>query len=78
MRSDLPRIIWRQKNDLMFNDLQWPIEKTRQVIWDAMHDYGGIEWKRTRSDFEKALDVAYQDVPNEFDPTLGGGTKVLL
>ena len=50
-----------------FNALQWPIEKTHQVIWDALHAYGKIEWQRTLSDLEKAQDVAYQDVLDEFD-----------
>ena len=53
-----------------------PIEKTHQVIWDALSDYGRIEWQRTLLDLEKALDVAYQDVPNEFDSIWG--SKVLL
>ena len=78
LRSGLPWIIWRQRNDLVFDDMQWPIEKTRKVIWDIMQDYGMIEWKRTLSDLEKTPDVAYQDVPNESDPTLGGGVKGLM
>ena len=32
----LPWIIWRQRIDLVFNNLQWPIEKTRQIIWDTL------------------------------------------
>jgi hypothetical protein len=45
-----------------FHDLQWPIEKTRQVSYDALQaEYGMIEWKRTLTDLEKCLDVAYQD-----------------
>ena len=35
-RSDLPWVIWRQRNDLVFNDMQWPFEKTSEVIWDAL------------------------------------------
>ena len=48
LRSDLAWIIWWQQNDLVLNNLQWPIEKTRQVIWDALHDYGRIELKWER------------------------------
>ena len=44
--------------------------------WDALHDYGRIEWQRTLSDLEKAHDVAYQDVINKFDVIWGA--KVLL
>ena len=51
---------------------QWPIEKIRQVVWDALHGYGRIEWKQSPSNLEKLLDVAYQDVINEFDSTEGG------
>ena len=61
LRSGLLWIIWRQRNDPVFNDLQWPIVKTRQVIWDALQDYVRIEWKQTRRNLEKALDMAYQD-----------------
>ena len=32
LRSALPWIIWCQHNDLVFNELQWLIEKTRPVI----------------------------------------------
>ena len=42
-----------------------------QVIWDTLQDYGGIEWKHTLPDLEKALDVAYQDVFKEFDVIWG-------
>jgi hypothetical protein len=35
---------------------QWPVEKTHTVIWDALQDYGRIEWQQTLSDLEKALD----------------------
>ena len=57
--------------DLVFNNLQWPVEKTQQVAWDTLHDYGRIECKQTLEDLEKALDVAYQDILNEFDKTWG-------
>ena len=56
---------------MVFNNLQWPIEKTRQVIWDALQSYGRIEWKRTLKDVEEAPGMAYQDVLNEFDYTWG-------
>jgi hypothetical protein len=49
----------------MFSALQWPIENTRQVIWDALHDYGRIEWQRTLGD----LDIAYQDILTDLDST---------
>ena len=42
LRSGLAWIIWRQHNDLVFDNLQWPIEKTHQVIWDALQEYGGL------------------------------------
>ena len=42
-----------------------PLRKTHQVIWDALEDYGKIEWKHTLRDSEEAPDVAYQDVLNE-------------
>jgi hypothetical protein len=36
--SGLPWSIWRQHNDTVFIVLQWSIEKTHQVIWDASQD----------------------------------------
>lgn len=36
LRSAIPWIIWRQRNDRVFNTLQWPVERTRQVIWDTL------------------------------------------
>ena len=56
---------------MVFNNMQWPIKKTRQVIWDTLQDYGRIEWNWALKDLEKASDVAYQDVRNEFDLTWG-------
>ena len=73
-RSVIPWIIWHHRNDLGFNNLQWPIEKTRQVIWDAVHDYGRIEWNHTLEDLEKTQDMAYQDVLNECNFTWGQGS----
>ena len=71
LRSGLPWIIWRQRNDGIFNKVQWPVEKTRQVIWDALQDYGRIEWKWALKDLEEAPDVAYQNILKEFDSTWG-------
>jgi hypothetical protein len=56
---------------MVFNKLQWPIEKTRQIIWEALHDYERIDWKRTLRDLEKFLDVAYHDILNKIDLTWG-------
>ena len=76
LRRGLPWIILRQYNDLRFNKLQWPIEKTSQIIWDALQDYRRIEWKQMLRDLEKALDVAYHDILNNL--IYLGGSKVLL
>ena len=76
LRSGFPWIVWHQQNELVFNALQWTIEKMHKMNWDALHDYGRIEWQRTLSDLEKAHDVAYQDVINKFDVIWGA--KVLL
>ena len=62
-------ICMREFNLIMNKILQWPIEKTRLVIWDALHDYDRIKWKRILADLEKAMEVAYQDVLYEFDST---------
>jgi hypothetical protein len=57
--------------NLVFNNLQWLIKKTRQVIWDALQDYGRIELKWTLKNLEEAPDVACQDVLNELDRMWG-------
>ena len=56
---------------MVFNNLQWPTERTRQVIWDALQDYGRIEWKHALKDLGKTPNVAYQDILNNFDLTWG-------
>lgn len=66
-RNGLTWIIWRQRNDLDFNAMQWLLKKTYQVVWDSLIDYGKIEWQQTLSDLENAADVAYQNVLREFD-----------
>ena len=38
---------------MVFHVFQWPIEKTRQIIWDALEDYGGIECQQTLLDLGK-------------------------
>ena len=76
LRSGLPWIIWRQRYDLISNRLQWSIEKTLQIIWDTLQDYGRIEGKWTPRDLEKAVDVAYHDILNNFD--LIWGVKGLI
>jgi hypothetical protein len=70
-RSGLPWSIWHQRKDMISNALQWPIEKTHQLIWNALQDYGRTEWKWTLLDLDKAPDIAYQDVLNEFDSRWG-------
>lgn len=47
-----------------------------QVIWDALQDYGRIKWQWTLSNLEKAPNVAYQDILDEFDSVRG--VKVLI
>ena len=76
LRSGILWIIWWQQSNMIFNRLQWPVEETRQIVWDALQDYGRIEWKRTLRDSKKVLDVAYHNVLNKFDLTWG--SKVLL
>jgi hypothetical protein len=56
LRSGLPWIIWRQRKGLVFNKLQWPIDKTCQIIWDACKITGGLNgnkhlgtWKKPRT-----------------------------
>ena len=43
------------------------MEKTHQVVCDALLDFGRIEWKMTLKDLEKAPDIDYNDVVKEFD-----------
>jgi hypothetical protein len=45
--------------------------KRSQIIWDALQNYGRIEWKWTLKDLEEAPNVAYQDILKEFDPNWG-------
>lgn len=71
LRSGLLWIIWCQLNEPVFNELQWPIEKTWQVICDNLQGHGRTEWQRTLADLEKAPDVAYQDNLTDFDSTWG-------
>ena len=76
LRSGILWIIWPQQNDSVFNILQWPIEKTHQVIWDALQDHGRIEWKRNLMDLGKAPNVAYRmSLTNSI--WCGGGSEAL-
>ena len=73
LRSGILWITWRQQNDMVINNLQWHVEKTCQTIWDALQDYGRIEWKQTLLDLEKSPYIAYQEILNKSDSTWGGG-----
>lgn len=46
LRSGLSWIIWHQRNDLVLNANQWPMEKTHQGVWDPLLHYGRLEWQR--------------------------------
>ena len=61
-----------EAHDCIHNNM----EKTHQFIWDTLQDYDKIEWQQTLSDLEKASDVTFQDVFNEFD--LIWGVKGLI
>jgi hypothetical protein len=56
---------------MVFNNMQWPIQKTLQVICDALQDYDRIEWKHTLVYLEKAPNVAYQNILHKFNSTWG-------
>ena len=56
---------------MVFNEVQRPIEKTHQVIWDAFQVYGRIKWKRTLLDLENVPDVAYQAAINKINSIWG-------
>ena len=43
------------------------MEKTHQVVWDVVLEYGRIEWQDTLKNLQKSLNVAYQDVLDELD-----------
>lgn len=32
------------KEDLIVNNIAWQVEKTHQVVWGALLDYGRVEW----------------------------------
>lgn len=49
----LPWIVWRQWNDLILNNKAWPIEKMHHVVWDALLDFGRLEWQHTLKDPKK-------------------------
>ena len=39
-------------NDLVFNDTYWLAEKTHQIVWDSLLDYGRLEWQQTLNNLE--------------------------
>lgn len=59
------------RTDLMFNNLQWPIKKSQQVIWGILQDFDRIKWKRTLMNPEEAPNMAYHNILNEFSSTRG-------
>jgi hypothetical protein len=38
---------------LVYSNMQWHVERTRQVICDALQDYGRIEWTGRHNNLEK-------------------------
>lgn len=55
------------RNDTIFNSIHWHVEKTHQHVWDALFDYGRVEWQKTLKVLEITHDVAYDDVLEHFD-----------
>lgn len=45
----------------------WHVEKTHQIMWYSLLDYGRLEWQPSLRDLDEVVDVAYQDVLDEFD-----------
>lgn len=54
------RIIWRQRDDSVYNMAKCPIEKPHQVLWNPFLDYGRLEWQITLKDLAKSPNVVYQ------------------
>jgi hypothetical protein len=49
------------------NSIQWH-EKTHQLVWDSLLDYGRVEWQGTLQDLgKKTLKIAYNDVLEKSD-----------
>ena len=48
-------IIQKQRNDLIFNSFYWSVEKTQHIVWDALLNYGRIEWQRALPRLSKTL-----------------------
>ena len=43
------------------------MEKTHQVVWDSLLDFGRLEWQWTLMCLEKTPNFAYDDAFKEFD-----------
>ena len=76
LRSGLPWIIWRQQNYMIFNELQLPIEKTRQIIALPCRITGGLNGNGRLGTWKKPLTWPTMTFLTLL--TGLGGSKVLL
>ena len=67
-----------QPNDLISNSTQWHVEKTYQVVWDSLFDYGRLECQHILQDLEKTLDIVDNDVLRLFDKVWCSKASLLL
>jgi hypothetical protein len=45
--------IWLSRNDTSFNNFRWNQDKTKQVIWQGLCDYGRSAWYKAKGRIQK-------------------------
>lgn len=58
-------IIWRRRNDCIFNNLPWPNELLERTLWDALLDLGRTAWANVKSQ-AKTCPAAYPKARRKF------------
>jgi hypothetical protein len=59
-------MIWLVRNDVSFNNTRWNQDKTKQVIWQGLSDYGRSAWCKTQDCIRRNPECA-ELVLNRFD-----------
>jgi hypothetical protein len=47
MRSVIMWLLWLERLDASYNNIQWHQEKVQSLIWLGLVDYGRIAWRQT-------------------------------
>lgn len=63
-------IVYKERNDIFFNNMMWNFKKMKQTIWQSLFEYAKIAWDMAHKDVETI--AVYDDVLGDYNKAWEG------